>query len=284
LLRQADGMLFRVKSVASGETVKVQAEGTLNDLHAAIRAATGASDVRVSLNRKTEIIGDGSLYDLGLRSGDVVYLLDAASAAGDPPATGARGATSGDGSSSRAASASAAQLRDPGGAPAPLNVRGGGALAAASTLRPAADMAAASASTRERAFAEMRLRATCVLSAAKPATAHEFLVTLLHAVMLDAGFVTAEADAAGMPAGWKQHAGLFSLEYTHAQYTPTTYAALPTWPSRPPVAQLKAFGMGELIAAGPALLVVQGIVAHPGDSALVTSQLRYARPSVCVCT
>jgi glutaredoxin len=84
-------MLFRVKT-PGGQTVKVNAEGTLTELRAAISAATGISSApRVSLDGKTEVTGGDSLYDLGFRSGDLLHLLDATASGTQPQAAGPRG-------------------------------------------------------------------------------------------------------------------------------------------------------------------------------------------------
>ncbi|KAJ1624611.1 hypothetical protein T492DRAFT_911606 [Pavlovales sp. CCMP2436] len=246
-------MKIRVKSVATGQVTIVDADGALADLHSAIGAALGisASDVRVSLNKKAVLEGEGSLYgDFGLRAGETLWLMDA----GDAPA----------------ASASAAAA--PTGPSAPRPSSGGIPIGqGAAQLASAPPAASAAASERERALDETLACAAAVLESAKASNALEYLTVLLHAVMVEAGFAAQRPEPSGMPAAWRQAPGFYALDYTHTRYSAAAYADTA---SSPPVAQLKAFGMGEQGAAGPSLLVVQAVVTHAGDSALFSCQLR----------
>jgi hypothetical protein len=233
-------MQFKVKSVSSGHTIKVTADGTLADLHAAIRAESGATEVRVSLNRKTEINGEGSLHELGFRSGDLIYTLDGLGAATDTPSVLA---------------------------PAPVAVARA-PVAAAPAPAPAAN------EPRSEATA-LLARAVEVLKVTRPASAHEYLCVLMHAALTDVGFVPTHEDEHGLSLGWRRAApGLYAFEYAHTRYAADAYADAAARPAFPPTAQIKAFGMGEQLESGTSLLVLQATVTHAGPCGLFTCTLK----------
>jgi hypothetical protein len=115
-----------------------------------------------------------------------------------------------------------------------------------------------------------------LLQAVKPASAQEYLCVLLHSAMLAAGFVPVHSEQpGGMPAGWRQIAGMISMDYAHSRYAAIALAQAASAPagSGRPVVQVKGFGMGEPTPAGPSLLVLQAVVLHAGSANLVTCSL-----------
>lgn len=224
-------MLFRVKSVTTGETHKLTAEGTVEDLRMAVAATFGVANPRLSLNKKTEISG-ANLHDAGLRSGDLVYLMDGGEVLAQPPL--------------------------------PEVVM---------ALPPAVPDAAPPTYALPRALAE---RVAVLASAAKPTTAQELLLVVVHASMLDAGFVARDVGPSGMPTRWKPAPGMFAMQYEHPS-RPATAANPP-----PLAAEVKGVEMGAQGHGPDAMVALTGLaIAEAGVPQAAALQLRWdASPTV----